>query len=359
MRRGKNMAKVGILTFHSALNFGAVLQAYALQKYLEKCGHDVDIINYIPERIKRAYTRNPFKAQSDPVNIVKYGIKSLLTAKQYRLFKGFRSNYLKLTKKIDSKDELFILSDKYDTIICGSDQIWDLSRTQNDDAYFLAKIQPKVRKVSYAASFGGGNITDVLVKYINEYLSDFYKVSVREDHGLAILNKTSRIQARKTIDPVFLLDREQWDEVSGKAKISDRKYILYYALEKNRDLKEAALNLASRENIPIYSIHPTGNKPEFKTKHLFNIGPIEFLSLVRNAEYICSNSFHCAAFGIIYGKKVVPALHSKTGQRMKSLLKMVNIVELNDVIDMRAVNYDLIFRMKNESADYLYNSLKQ
>ena len=207
------MKTIGIMTFHWATNYGAVLQAYSLQQYLEKSGCVPEIIDYYPREYRQSlircfYTKHPRKVFAN--------IKNL--RKEWRIEK-FRKMYLRRTRYYSTDSEL--TSIKKDVIICGSDQVWNPSFTMRGEkrptlAYFLAFAGRDTKKIAYAASFGTETLDHEMREYINTSLHAFDKISVREKTGLQIIDSFG-IDARVVCDPVFLNRREVFDQIANKA----------------------------------------------------------------------------------------------------------------------------------------------
>ena len=182
----------------------------------------------------------------------------------------------------------------------------------------------KGKKASYAASFSYLNIDDKNLKRIQESLKKFQAVSVREYHGLEILNKIG-IQGTWVLDPVFLLSKEDWIKLMSPFTKTEN-FLLIYDFEKNNELKEFALQYAKEKNLRIYAINDT-YPLNYVDKNFNNAGPREFISLIYHCDAFISNSFHGTAFSIIFNKPVfVFNRHRhKVNSRMESLMSMMNL----------------------------------
>lgn len=326
--------KAGIITFHDANNYGAVLQVYALKtKMNEYC--ESEIINY--------YNQNFHKSEN-----IK-GIKRKLLSLMYKNdiknknkeFTDFRKKQLNINKDIIKTEDLKTLNSKFDLFISGSDQVWNLRCSGNNDTYFLDFVMDNKKKIAYSASFGT-NEPKLDEKHLN-YIKDFAKISVREKSGQKYLNKNG-IEAIKTSDPVFLLRKEEWDNL---AEEDNDKYILVYEVVNGVNMINFAKKLSKMYGIKIVVI-TSSNKPIWGVKTIRSAGPMKWLKLIKNAEYVITNSFHGLAFSLIFNKQffIEQLSNSDSNTRMIELLeefglksrvldnikdKKIDIIQFNDV----------------------------
>lgn len=335
--------KIKTLTTYNVYNYGASLQAYALQQYLINQGHDVEIINYQPEYLRRKYDYrwvNPESKMSKYAltrfiyRIMKF-LQRQTTLKRKAAFDNFTNKMLRQTKiKYLDYSELKKNPPEADLYIVGSDQIWNVFyETGRDDAFFLDFVR-KGKKASYAASFSYINIDDENKKRIKRLLDDFTAVSVREYQGVDILKEIG-VESIWVLDPVFLLSIEDWKAIMCPFNKKE-KYLLVYDFEKNRKLKDFALRYAKEHKLEIYSINDT--YPLFYAdKNFNNAGPIDFLTMIYNCDAFISNSFHGTAFSIMFNKPVfVFNRHRhKVNSRMESLMTLFG---LSDCIEPSSDN---------------------
>lgn len=313
------MMRIGILTFHFAHNYGALLQAYALKCYLTQHGYDTSIINYTPEKLRKEYSMNPFVYSKNPKVLLSLSLRNYRRRKQNRLFTQFQNNELGVKKKIFTSEELIAAMNTYDMVSVGSDQVWNTNITGNIKCYFLEK-EVQAQKISYAASFGTDSICVYQKNAINECLPLYSKISVREQQAKKILEE-EKIGAELVCDPVFLIGREEWDAFARKPEsvAEDSRYVLLYGLSRNEQLEKSAARYAESKGIPLYVIHPTAQKLTRKGTLLYDVGPREFVWLIRNAVKVYSNSFHATAVSVLYGRTLVYDAVNGLGSRVASL----------------------------------------
>lgn len=352
--------KIGIVTFHFVNNFGGALQAYALQKTINKLeACEAEVINY----------QNTFICFTDFVRLfpVTKRVKEFFSGwvtlskrfKRKKIFSEFTKTRYKMTKKCHNNKKITKLCDE-DIYVCGSDQIWNPTITLiADPAYFLGFTDKK--KVAYAPSVGIPNISDSNKNKMKAFLSKFDAVSVREKDSLELVKELSGKEVTQLIDPTFLVNKEEWDEIANVPKLPE-KYILLYVMQTDSSVYEYAKKMKEKFNLPIVEISRYGYNPGFVDHTIIDIGPAEFVGMFKNATYVCTNSYHGLAFSHIYEKQYCLIPSKKYGMRMSSLLDLFEIDgTLNENL---LVDYDItktreiIKREQEKSNQYLMKALR-
>lgn len=326
------MKKALTLTTYDVYNYGASLQAYALQQYLISQGLESELINYQPEYLRRKYDYkwvNPESAMSRfRVTRVAYRILKYLqrqtTMGRKKAFDKFHKEYLKQTKRYLTHEELAKEPPLADIYIVGSDQIWNtFYETGRDGAFYLDFVKTGI-KASYSASFSYTEISNEWKERIAWWLKDFKKLAVREYHGVDIL-KDLDFEGDWVLDPVFLLPIERWKEIMTPVE-NKEPYLLVYDFENNKEIERFCKEYAKKKGLKIYSINDTYPRL-YANKNFSSAGPREFVSLIYNCDAFVSNSFHGTAFSIIFGKPVFVFNRNrhKVNSRMESLTKMFGL----------------------------------
>lgn len=368
------MKKVGIITFHFADNFGAVLQAYALQKAIKKLKKDsiVDIIDFRPKSLTQIYDHSINIKRA----IKKYGILNTIgflwnrvyyfipVEKRLGAFENFRKRHLIVSKtKYNSVEDLVAQPPEYGYYITGSDQVWNpIYIKYVGYSYFLNFLGDETKKIAYAASIA----QTVDNKYIEEYkhyVNKFDYISIREQASLEFLKMLLDKNIGLTMDPTFLLERSEWDKVVKLPSIKE-KYILVYGIELNNELVKLANKISEKTDLQIVSY--------FNKKHFENIAgyikykaPDEFLGYLRNAELVLTNSFHGTVFSIIYNKPFYTVPHTVTGSRMVNLLELFGLQDrilykANDLIGVNYnINYNKVSKILGKEKKYSLEFLKK
>lgn len=326
--------KAGILTFQNANNYGAVLQAYALQKYLNENNINCEFINYNMVENKDINKKEIiiFKLKNKFIFI-----KNINIYIKQKKFDEFRKKYLKINSKEYYNDKA-IYNNKfdYDLYIVGSDQVWNSKITNNSKVFFLTFADSKI-KISYGASFGHDVLNKEEKENVKNYLKDFDAISVREKQVVNKLKNITKKEIYDVVDPVFLLETEKWDEIMKKIKIN-KKYIFIYLMEENKEVYKIlnSINKDFKYEVIYISNHNLELK-NYNSKKLKKVGPREFIYLIKNSEYVITNSFHGTAFSIIFEKKFWVIGHSKYNARIQNLINL--ILENNKIIIQNEENY--------------------
>ena len=317
--------KIKTITCHDVYNLGASLQAYALQHYLEKIGHDVEIIDYKPEYLSKHHKlwlvanpkfNKPFIKQ---LYLLAKLPGRLIALKRKKVFDNFTSKYLRLTRRYNSYEELKNDAPEADCYIAGSDQIWNtLFRNGRDAAFYLDFGNQNIKRISYAASFATPEIVPEYRKFVEEKLKRIDYISIRERISLPLLESLGRKDGVAVCDPVFLLNKNEWESHIDNSIIK-QKYILVYLTNTSDSIKNITKTIAEKTGWKIYTVGAIS--ANYADKNYTNAGPFDFIHLIRDAQFIISNSFHATAFSIIFEKNFcVVNREEEINERMKSVL---------------------------------------
>lgn len=351
--------KLGIITFHRAINYGAALQSFALQEALNKMGYDAEVIDYACEYLEKHYKKfyNPNGTIKGAISaIIYYPIRSARIIK----FKKFREQYIKTSKKKNiSRSELSKLSEEYDYIITGSDQVWNPEQTNYDMSFFLDFVKP-MKRIAYAASLGTNNPNLEQKNVFKQYIRDYKKISVREESSAVYLEELLDTTIYSVVDPVFLLSIKDWEKLIGKNPVSDSPYIFVYCLHEKNCYRYAEI-LASKTGKKIISI-PDSIKVKCSGKKDFRAGVLDFLNYIYYADYVLTDSFHATAFSIIFEKQfniIMKQERKELNGRLYSIAQKYNlnksVIKNDDDVENlgRNIIYDDIRQIKDR--DILYS----
>lgn len=344
------------ITCHDVYNYGASLQAYALQEYLISQGHNVEIIDYKPDYMRVHYNfwfvakNSHYYQKAMNSKIIHFLLCCYFAPKRFATygrkikFDKFTKKFLKLTRRYNSYEELAADAPVADIYIAGSDQIWNSNLPNGKDpGYFLQFGPEETKRIAYAASFGIPDIEEEHKAQMSKWLKKFDAISVREKTALQIL---SSLNARgiNVVDPVFLLTKQQWSEFAGNTRIFKKKYILVYDIDlDNDDIRKEAERLSKLYNYKIVAVCALRKCP-YAQINIANAGPQEFINLIKNAEYIISNSFHATSFSIIFNRPFATFYKKMNVSRMSDLLKYVN---LSDSLNATEPKYEFCWEEIN------------
>lgn len=311
--------KIGVLTFHFAYNYGAMLQAYALSNYIDGIsGMECEVIDYRPNKINSLYRPKMIDFYKKPLLNIKRSIKKRISCTSHANFEKFLKQQLKQSKRAVNDKEFSTIIKKYDAVFVGSDQVWNPQITGGDKNYLLYKGSNSLKKFSYAASIGANSINEEWKNSISKFLKSFKEISVREESGRKLLKDIQPELCVDVIsDPVFLLSTEEWRKLEKAVPRVD-KFILFYSLSRNIELEQETKRLSEKMGIKIVSIHPLFKSKVGECK--CDIGPLQFLWLIDNAEYVCTDSFHATAFSVIFRKNIIVEYDNEKGNRIANLL---------------------------------------
>ena len=343
------MKKIGLLSIHSAHNYGSVLQAYALMNVLLDYSEKVEIIDYRPEYLQSQYKMLSLNIYKNYKGFKKLGYFIYRTInlypryKKYSKFEKFmKYNYQTNGKKYKTYDELFYEKFDFDSIVCGSDQIWNTDITNGfDKSYYLGFLKENCKKISYAASLGRKEIDTAYFNDYKKYLGTFDKISLRESSTLANFEKIGIKEVSVVLDPTLLIEASKWEELSKKSVIKKirEKYILVYRLERTKAFDDIVNYVQKQTGFKIISLNKI--KSYKNEKNFPECGPEDFLKLFKNADFIITNSFHGTVFSIIFKKKNIIVPNTTKPARMVDL---ANNLGLKDrvIIDADSLNINLI-----------------
>lgn len=326
--------KIGIITFQQAINYGAVLQVYSLQRLLSDLNLNTKVINYISPKLLSDYRLVKFgKGFKAFVHSV---ISAIVFKKKKSKFDRFAKKYLNLTNSTCHKNELANLASKLDFVITGSDQVWNYEITNHDTTYLLDFVEPQ-KRLSYAASFGVSTIPKELQQRYSELLKGFKYITVRERQGADLVRKLCNEEVPVVLDPTLLLKKSDWEEIVSNLPVPSKK-IVVYTLSRSDLLMNIADALSKETGLEIAVLNPRLRNIFSKTS-AYTSGPDEFINLFMNAEYVLTNSFHGTAFAINFNKKFLVELPD--GERGKLNSRIENILELSNLKDRYVNTMDL------------------
>ncbi|MBQ7794386.1 MAG: polysaccharide pyruvyl transferase family protein [Clostridia bacterium] len=346
--------KIRLMTFHTPKNYGAVLQAYSLYSYLKTKSDDTKIIDYNTEHLRSLYPLIPKITSVKVLANVLLSLHNILPKKRkYEKFDNFVKNNLELTKRYSRTSELYAEPPEADIIFTGSDQVFGPNRIKDErQAFYLDFADKPTVTASYAASFGIKQIPKEKQAEIKSYLEKLDYISVRENSGKDIVKSCIGRQVQEVLDPVFLNDAEFWDKASKPYDIDLKNYIFYYRLMGKKDSDESAIKIAKEQGKKLVVM--TGGRLKFKAdKVLRDVGPQEFLSLMSNADYIITDSFHGVAFSLIFKKQFAFVDFNEVLQERAMLL--MEKVGISDIGYARGTSFgkELDYEHIKESLDDL------
>lgn len=308
--------KVGILTFPNSPSLGCSLQMFALYTKAKELGADAEIIMYSPKGLIHNRRKPSTRKQRIQAPVIKMFLKN--PRPSFQQFEAQMHRFPDVV--IRTSEEMEALASRYDRIIVGSDQVWNPAITDRNLNYYL-KFSPDFdRNASYAPSFGIDEVVEDKEE-IARLLKNIKYLSAREIQGQQIIKTLTDRDVPLVLDPTMLLQNSVWSEQEKPVQQFRKPYVLYYTIKPSPRLREYAERFAKANGCILVTLGGRLREYFDPTKHcVFGTGPGEFLSLVRDAEVVITNSFHGTVFSILYHKKFKVEYSSDTNSRLTNLI---------------------------------------
>lgn len=364
--------KIGILTFHCAHNFGAVLQCYALQEVLKMMNHEVEILNYRPQYLATQCPKvrlNTFKCKN-PLrlyNKITFLIPQL--KKKYRLYTKFENDYYQLSPPISNKDQFINIANKYQYIVIGSDQVWNTKYNHKDMLWFGAFCNDlkNTKLIAYAASAGNPSFSIEEIQEMSTYINQFKDISVREHELKNVLSPYIKQNIQCVLDPTLMAPPSIWKRFQNVNINEKDPYILIYQARKDNNVFRIAKQIAKQKHWNIITIDFHDNSTGIYKRYHKTISPYQFVSYVKKAQCVITTSFHGTVFSIInetpfYTLRLNDGADARNEEILK-LLKLENrfINKMDNIVfskvDFQICNQTLKI-LREQSYNFLYLAIK-
>lgn len=391
--------KIGIITYVRTVtfNYGAELQAYALQYKLNNLGYDTEVVdlkrvlpsgNRFAQTVKKAIVnrykmQNPVTATIEVFKLILSVLNEKRYTKKYAIvvsdkkdaFKDFFDNDIKHSEKEYRPEDLDTAILPYDTYIAGSDQIWNYRNSDRVDVFFLMFANRfKAKKISYAASFSVSAIPEKYKTDYKKWINNIDCLSVREKDGVDLCRDIAGREAMLVCDPTLLLGQKDWEKIAEPIDNIHGKYVVVYSMSRSKNVLRVANTIAKElGSLPVINIK-IGLAPSHieNITDLYNVSPKQWLWLMMNAEYVVTDSFHGTAFSINFNKSFTTIQNpmSELNSRVNTILEITNLknrLYVNDKtgklpeqlrIDYTPVN-NIISAWRQKSLEFLIKSLNQ
>ena len=325
--------KIGILTITPSIGFGGIMQAYALKYALEKLGHNVQVINYVPSRsikseilyflkgvvnlLRGKYTKFSFQAE------LKYRSQNVIP---------FIEKYLNYSEKVTSNQQLKkLINSNYEAVIVGSDQVWRPQYVLGIENYYLEGVDSRIKRIAYAASFGVNIFEYTKEEAIrcSKLLKSFSYVSVREKSGVELvktyLNYLGNVHC--DLDPTLLVGTLAYERfISSPGQSTGR--IFSYILDPTVDKENLVKRISNSLNLGVYSFNTNAENPKKGLEERVAPSVEEWLNGIYNAQFVVTDSFHGCVFSILFNKEFIVYVNKNRGaERFQSILSQLNLLD--------------------------------
>lgn len=357
--------KIGILTFHRAHNYGAILQCYALQEYLKQEGHHVEVLDYCPQFVSDTYAvwkywrfiaRNPF--------VMLKKIWNELLIFPHRVIRHYSFNkFIEKELNLSLKVRNLLIPSSYDIYVIGSDQVWNSKITKGFDKIYFGYWgfnKGSKRIISYAASMEATTLSRESEIFFEKALENFDAISVRESKMQELLQPLTKKKINIVLDPTLLVNNSIWHKIAEMPRCK-RKYVLVYQVQQDENSLRIAHSIAKQIDAEVFEIVAWLQSP-FKRNVIQCASPKDFLGWIKYASCIITTSFHGTAFSIIFNKPFY-CLELGMGWDNRSLFLLENTGLKNRMIDKKCspsfqdINYDIVNKrlvdMREDSIKYI------
>ena len=365
------MKKTAIVSCYFQHNYGSMLQAYATQMVLDKLGYEnetIDISGFDGE-IKKAKILYFIKASlTSDILITKIGrakdaVVRKLKKNNYtrsveardEAFRRFEKEHFEMSPAYKSKKELSDNCSRYKAVLVGSDQLW-LPGNIAADYYTLNFVPDEINTVAYATSFGQSSLPKDTTKLAKVFLSKIKHFSVREESGARIVNNITGRAVPVVCDPTLLFDGKDWMIIQEEAPIIEGEYIFVYFLGNNLLHREFVTRLKKETSVKVVCLPHIDEYVEADEAcsdiRLYDVDPGQFLNLIRNAKYVCTDSFHCSAFSIQYEKNFFTFRRFSNTSRQSTNSRLETLFNMTGIEDRLIVGNENIKKVLTIKTDY-------
>ncbi len=369
--REKQIKRYGTISYNIYCNFtnyGSALQTWALHQAVKKMGYTPVLVDYCPDILSNKDPLNPYGNMWDKDEESKRMVELTMPAirENFLKFEMFykerftRTNHKYTSENFNDVAEL----ERLDGFICGSDTIFCPDEFGFDDGYYANYNVMKGKSVSYAASFGDPHFTDKSYQLLNDRLNNFIALGIRENHMIPYLRQHTNIPVEKVLDPTLLLTADEYNSITENTQ-EQEKYLLLYARRYSPKMESYAERIANENGWKIIEISLRAINSERGHKMAYNAGVEEFLGLVKNAEFIVTNSFHGMIFSVQFKRPFVIFSREQCDNKISEILE---IFALEDRMlhsgeeTFKYIDYDYVHeriaKARKSSIDFLCTELE-
>lgn len=347
------MKKVELVTLHRVFNYGSVLQTYATQKLIESVGASCEIADYITEQRTKRRLKHQCKV-SGIKSLIYYLLRCISIDVKWHTFNKFIKKNITITsRRYVSVDDLRKYPPVADIYMTGSDQVWNSKYNEGIDyGFFLDFGSKATKRIAFAASIGQEKIEEQEKSEITRLLSDYSAIAVREKSAVKLIAELTGKEPYLVLDPTLQIDASEWAKLESKPLMKDKYVLLMLLYNEDNGATDYARAVADSLGVKLVKIS-WELKRDSRVDRLFtHRSPEDFLSLMHNAEYIVTNSFHGTAFCLNYNKQFSVIKRNEMQTRIDSILQLTGLTtrlidpdsgmqsmsEVEDRIDYERVN---------------------
>lgn len=364
------MKRIGVVSYDIHANFtnyGSALQSWALNQVIGRLGYYPVMVDYCPDVLKDKDPLNPFTNMWDKDEESRRMCELTMPAirENYHKFEKFYTDRFNRSKPY-TRENFHEITDEVDSFVCGADTIFSPDEFGLDDGYFANYDCMKNNAVAYAASFGDPHFDEKSYAALDKKILNFRALGIRESLMIPYLKERMSVPVEKVIDPTLLLKKSDYEEITDRKRLVEERYLLYYSRRYNPKAEEYARSLARKNGWKIVEISLRATNEEKGHVMFYQAGVEEFLSLVKHAEFIVTNSFHGMIFSVQFQKQFVVFSRELCNTKIEELLKLFGLQDRMLVSGEEKYEYDIdyekvesnIARARNFSVAFLKRELE-
>ena len=367
------MKNIGVISYNiygNFTNYGSALQSWALHQAIASLGYQPVLVDYCPDILADKDPLNPFKNMWDKDEESKRMCELTIPAirENYYKFDGFYTDrFCRTPKKYTSQNFDEVMEDEgLSGFVCGSDTIFCMDEFGFDDGFYANYACMSGHAVSYAASFGDPTLSEENCRNLNERLKNFKAFGLRENHMVPYVAEHVDVPVQKVVDPTLLHTSDKYDEIAVPERLEEDKYLLFYSRRYSPAMEEYAEKLAKENGWKIVEISLRATNAEKGHRMFYEAGVEEFLSLVKHAEYVVTNSFHGMIFAVQYRRPFVIFSREQCNTKIDEILQLFGLSDHMLVTGKEEfdheINYDVVHdrisKARAKSIEYLNKELK-
>lgn len=352
------MKKLGIISYNiygNFTNYGSALQSWALHQAVASLGHEPVLVDYCPDILADKDPLNPFKNMWDTDEESKRMCELTMPAirENYYKFDEFYTNrFYRTSNKYTSSNFNDVMKDEsLDGFICGSDTIFCMDEFGFDDGFYANYDCMKNKSVSYAASFGDPTLSEENCKILDQRLQNFVSFGLRENLMVPYVKEHTNVPVQRVVDPTLLHTSEKYDTIAVTERLEQEKYLLYYSRRYSTAMEEYAEKLAKENGWKIVDISLRATNAEKGHRMFYEAGVEEFLSLIKHAEYVVTNSFHGMIFAVQYRRPFVIFSREQCNNKIDELLDLFGLKDHMLVTGNESFSHDIDYDVVHERID--------
>lgn len=350
------MKKIGLITFHDTTNFGSLLQTYGLYKKIIDLGYECEVVDYQCDSIVRRELPHPLKFTLNLKSFIKDVVYGAIRRKKYNELHRFLTSHIQMSQKCD-KTTIHLLAGQYDKFVIGSDITWGMDIIDSDMTFFLDFVADKNKKTAFGASIGNPWSTDQQTM-IKPLLEEFDYIAVRENESADWVNELIGNRPSVVCDPTMLLTRDNWEKYCTKSNDANT-YVLVYFDNNNGDCVNKAKEYASKHGLQVKLIGYGMPRTDVMVVRSYSLE--EFLSLIYNASFVITASYHGMLFSIYFNKEF--AYYNRAHKsRMNTLAQKLGVGDREgseyNVLEMMPIDYSIVNDLVEKYRDHSEECLK-